>query len=154
MYIYIIEKTTSFVIILFSETAEHFGLSLLDRKYPETDSQEGAFQPEIPTRPRYSLPAEVPGSPYPLHSLCSLGSNQAGTISYLLSREPPSPTGRTLVPGERAAEPEEEPVSYSVTCCDFTRVGGKAGSCCLTARGCASAVSTLRSGWSLAPACL
>ncbi|XP_072724282.1 glutamate-rich protein 6 [Ciconia boyciana] len=53
-------------------------------------------------------------------------SNQAGTISYLLSREPPSPKGRTLVPGERAAKPEEEPVSYSVTCCDFSPVGGKA----------------------------
>ncbi|XP_019328928.1 PREDICTED: glutamate-rich protein 6 [Aptenodytes forsteri] len=52
-------------------------------------------------------------------------SNQAGTISYLLSQEPPSPKGRTLVPGERAAKPEEEPISYSVTCCDFTPVGGK-----------------------------
>ncbi|KAM6389146.1 glutamate-rich protein 6 [Pluvialis apricaria] len=53
-------------------------------------------------------------------------SNQVGTISYLLSREPPSPKGRTLVPGERAAEPKEEPISCSITCCDFTLVGGKA----------------------------
>ncbi|XP_074887282.1 LOW QUALITY PROTEIN: glutamate-rich protein 6 [Buteo buteo] len=52
-------------------------------------------------------------------------SNQAGTISYLLSREPPSPKGRTLVPGGKAAEPKEDPVSDSVTCCDFTLVGGK-----------------------------
>ncbi|XP_069649089.1 glutamate-rich protein 6 [Haliaeetus albicilla] len=53
-------------------------------------------------------------------------SNQAGTISYLLSREPPSPKGRTLVPGGKAAEPEEDPVSDSISCCDFTLVGGKA----------------------------
>ncbi|XP_035745890.1 glutamate-rich protein 6 isoform X2 [Egretta garzetta] len=52
-------------------------------------------------------------------------SDQTGTISYLLSREPPSPRGWTLVPGERAAKPEEEPISYSITCCDFTPVGGK-----------------------------
>ncbi|XP_075617890.1 glutamate-rich protein 6 [Balearica regulorum gibbericeps] len=52
-------------------------------------------------------------------------SHQTGTISYLLSQEPPSPQGRTLVPAESAAKPEEEPISYSVTCCDFTPVGGK-----------------------------
>ncbi|KAM6122480.1 glutamate-rich protein 6, partial [Pterocles gutturalis] len=53
------------------------------------------------------------------------GSSQGGTISYLLSQEPPSLKGRTLVPDETAAEPEEKPVSYSVTCCDFTLVGGQ-----------------------------
>lgn len=63
VYIYIIEKSTSFFIILFAEIAEHFGLSLLDRKYPEIESQDGAFQPEIPTPPSYSLSAEVSGSP-------------------------------------------------------------------------------------------
>ncbi|XP_063194886.1 glutamate-rich protein 6 [Chroicocephalus ridibundus] len=52
-------------------------------------------------------------------------SNQTGTISYLLSREPPSPKGRTLMPGERTAEPMEEPIPCSVTCCDFTLVGRK-----------------------------
>lgn len=55
--------TTSFFIILFSEIAEHFGLSLLDRKYLETDSQDGAFQPEIPTPPSYSLPTIGTASP-------------------------------------------------------------------------------------------
>ncbi|XP_072200772.1 glutamate-rich protein 6 [Excalfactoria chinensis] len=50
---------------------------------------------------------------------------QLGTISYLLSQEPPSPTGWTLMPGKRAAEPEEEPISYSITCCDFTVMGGR-----------------------------
>lgn len=133
--------------------------TVLVRKYPKTDSQDRAFQPEIPTPPSYSLPAEVPGSPTltlpalpdaDKPSLCSLGSNQAGTISYLLSQEPPSPNGRTLVPGGKAAEPEEDPISDSVTCCDFTLVDGKASSCCLMVM----AVSTLRSGWSLAPACL
>ncbi|XP_040561918.1 glutamate-rich protein 6 [Gallus gallus] len=48
-----------------------------------------------------------------------------GTISYLLSQEPPSLTGWTLMPGERAAELEEEPISYSITCCDFTVMGGR-----------------------------
>uniref|UniRef100_A0A8C3JE16 Glutamate rich 6 n=1 Tax=Calidris pygmaea TaxID=425635 RepID=A0A8C3JE16_9CHAR len=70
--------------------------------------QRYPFQPEMPTSPSYNFPAEVPGSqhqqcqPYPVHtnpSLCSLGSNQTGTISYLLSREPPSPKGWTLVVG-------------------------------------------------------
>ncbi|XP_054022654.1 glutamate-rich protein 6 [Dryobates pubescens] len=61
----------------------------------------------------------------------AVDSSQADSISYLLSREPPSPTGRTLVPGEQASGPEEpkeelkeEPIS-SLTCCDFTLVGGK-----------------------------
>lgn len=80
--------------------------------------------------PASALPA-LPHAHRP--SLCSLGSDQTGTISYLLSREPPSPRGWTLVPGERAAKPEEEPISYSITCCDFTPVGGKASSCCLIA---------------------
>nr|XP_013054742.2 glutamate-rich protein 6 isoform X1 [Anser cygnoides]XP_013054743.2 glutamate-rich protein 6 isoform X1 [Anser cygnoides] len=61
-------------------------------------------------------------------------SRQPGVISYLLSQEPPSPTGWTLVPGERAAKPKEEPISYSITCCDFTVVGGRASSCCLMGR--------------------
>uniref|UniRef100_A0A803YK40 Glutamate rich 6 n=2 Tax=Meleagris gallopavo TaxID=9103 RepID=A0A803YK40_MELGA len=50
---------------------------------------------------------------------------QPGTISYLLSQEPPSLTGWTLMPEERAAELEEEPISYSITCCDFTVMGGR-----------------------------
>lgn len=53
----------SFLIILFSEIAEHFRLSLLDRKYLETDSHDGAFQPEIPTPPRYSLLAMGTANP-------------------------------------------------------------------------------------------
>ncbi|XP_068547955.1 glutamate-rich protein 6 isoform X2 [Anas acuta] len=53
-------------------------------------------------------------------------SRQPGTISYLLSQEPPSPTGWTLVPGERTEKLKEEPISYSITCCDFTVVGGRA----------------------------
>ncbi|XP_074734318.1 LOW QUALITY PROTEIN: glutamate-rich protein 6 [Strix uralensis] len=52
-------------------------------------------------------------------------SHQAGTISYLLSQEPPSPAGRTLVPAESVAEPEEEPEEEPVTCCDFSPAGGK-----------------------------
>ncbi|CAM9337864.1 unnamed protein product [Bubo scandiacus] len=52
-------------------------------------------------------------------------SHQAGTISYLLSREPPSPAGWTLVPAESVAEPEEEPEEEPVTCCDFSPAGGK-----------------------------
>ncbi|XP_014801333.1 PREDICTED: glutamate-rich protein 6-like [Calidris pugnax] len=52
-------------------------------------------------------------------------TNQTDTISYLLSREPPSPKGWTLMPGERAAKLKEEPTSPSLTCCDFTLVGGK-----------------------------
>uniref|UniRef100_A0A672VEM6 Glutamate rich 6 n=1 Tax=Strigops habroptila TaxID=2489341 RepID=A0A672VEM6_STRHB len=51
--------------------------------------------------------------------------NELGTIFYQLSLEPPSPNSWTLTPAERAAEPKEEPISYSVTCCDFTSVGGK-----------------------------
>ncbi|XP_021249721.1 glutamate-rich protein 6 isoform X2 [Numida meleagris] len=52
---------------------------------------------------------------------------QLGTISYLLSQEPPSLTGWTLMPGKKAAklEEEEEPISYSITCCDFTVMGGR-----------------------------
>uniref|UniRef100_A0A803XX06 Glutamate rich 6 n=1 Tax=Meleagris gallopavo TaxID=9103 RepID=A0A803XX06_MELGA len=53
------------------------------------------------------------------------GRAQPGTISYLLSQEPPSLTGWTLMPEERAAELEEEPISYSITCCDFTVMGGR-----------------------------
>jgi len=34
------------------------------------------------------------------------------------------------MPGERAAELEEEPISYSITCCDFTVMGGRASGCC------------------------
>ena len=158
MYVYIIEKTT----ILFSEIAEHFGLSLLENTPRQTPRIEHFSQkfplPQVTASlqrcqaaPTLTLPA-LPDADKP--SLCSLGSNQAGTISYLLSREPPSPKGRTLVPGGKAAEPEEDPVSDSISCCDFTLVGGKASSCCLMVMGCASAVSTLRSGWSLAPACL
>ncbi|XP_065604228.1 glutamate-rich protein 6 [Cyrtonyx montezumae] len=49
-----------------------------------------------------------------------------GTISYLLSQEPPSPTGWTLMPGERAAELKEEPISCCITCCDFTVMGERA----------------------------
>ncbi|XP_061308716.1 glutamate-rich protein 6 isoform X1 [Pezoporus flaviventris] len=52
--------------------------------------------------------------------------NEPGTIFYQLSLEPPSPNSWTLMPAERAAEPKEEPISYSITCCDFTSVGGKA----------------------------
>ncbi|XP_026710455.1 LOW QUALITY PROTEIN: glutamate-rich protein 6, partial [Athene cunicularia] len=52
-------------------------------------------------------------------------SHQAGTISYLLSQEPPSPAGRTLVPAESRAEPAEEPEEEpGVTCCDFSPAGG------------------------------
>ncbi|XP_069720604.1 glutamate-rich protein 6 [Phaenicophaeus curvirostris] len=53
-------------------------------------------------------------------------SSQAGTISYQLSQEPPSPEGRTLVPDEKGEAPEVKPISYSTSCCDFTLVGGKA----------------------------
>ncbi|KAM9378617.1 glutamate-rich protein 6 [Phaethornis superciliosus] len=52
--------------------------------------------------------------------------NQPGTISYQLSREPPSEEGWTLVPGSPAAAPEEETLSNTITCCDFTPVGAKA----------------------------
>nr|XP_013797772.1 PREDICTED: glutamate-rich protein 6 [Apteryx mantelli mantelli] len=52
-------------------------------------------------------------------------SSELDTISYLLSREPPSPSSRTLMPGKTAAKPKEEHVYYSTTCCDFTVVGGK-----------------------------
>ncbi|KAM9007137.1 glutamate-rich protein 6 isoform 1-T1 [Ara ararauna] len=51
--------------------------------------------------------------------------NEPGTIFYQLSLEPPSPNSWTLMPAERAAEPKEESISYSITCCDFTSVGGK-----------------------------
>ncbi|XP_015727624.1 glutamate-rich protein 6 isoform X2 [Coturnix japonica] len=53
-------------------------------------------------------------------------TSQLGTISYMLSQEPPSPTGWTLMPAKKAAEPEEEePISYSITCCDFTVMGSR-----------------------------
>ncbi|XP_068810132.1 glutamate-rich protein 6 isoform X10 [Struthio camelus] len=52
-------------------------------------------------------------------------SSELDTISYLLSREPPSPSSRTLMPGEKAAKPKEERIYYSITCCDFTVVSGK-----------------------------
>lgn len=34
------------------------------------------------------------------------------------------------MPEERAAELEEEPISYSITCCDFTVMGARASGCC------------------------
>lgn len=142
--------------VLFSEIAERFRLSLLDRKYPETGPQDGGVQPEIPApqvpsspqRCRTGSPAPAPPAlpdAHPHPRPCSPGPSQPGTISYLLSREPPLPTGWTLVPGERAAEPdeqpkeepEEEPESCAVTCCDFTLVGGKASGCCRAVTGCA-----------------
>lgn len=99
-----------------------------------------------------SLPSALPALPN-AHKPClsPLGLNAPGTIFYQLSLEPPSPNSWTLMPAERAAEPKEEPISYSITCCDFTSVGGKASSCCGHVQ---QDVSTLRSGWSLAPACL
>ncbi|XP_064929380.1 glutamate-rich protein 6 isoform X3 [Columba livia] len=53
------------------------------------------------------------------------GPGPAGTISYLLSQEPPAPRGWTLLPGDGAAEPAQELQPDSVTCCDFSLVGGK-----------------------------
>lgn len=57
--------------------------------------------------------------------LFSLDSKQLKTISYQLSREPPSPGGWTLIPYETAERIEKEEVDYSITCCDFTIAGGK-----------------------------
>ncbi|KAK2538564.1 hypothetical protein Q9233_002424, partial [Columba guinea] len=54
------------------------------------------------------------------------GLGPAGTISYLLSQEPPVPRGWTLLPGDGATEPAQELQPDSVTCCDFSLVGGKA----------------------------
>ncbi|KAH1165253.1 hypothetical protein KIL84_022812 [Mauremys mutica] len=52
-------------------------------------------------------------------------SKQLKTISYLLSREPPSPGGWTLMPDETVERVEKEEINYSITCCDFTIAGGK-----------------------------
>nr|XP_014425444.1 glutamate-rich protein 6 [Pelodiscus sinensis] len=52
-------------------------------------------------------------------------SKQLKTISYQLSREPPSPGGWTLMPYEADEKDENEAVNYNVTCCDFTIAGGK-----------------------------
>ncbi|XP_067407934.1 glutamate-rich protein 6 [Emydura macquarii macquarii] len=52
-------------------------------------------------------------------------SKQLKTISYQLSREPPSPGGWTLIPYETAERVEKEEINYSITCCDFTIAGGK-----------------------------
>ncbi|XP_062438956.1 glutamate-rich protein 6 [Rhea pennata] len=52
-------------------------------------------------------------------------SSELNTISYLLSREPPSHSGRTLIPGEGRWCSKEEHIYYNITCCDFTVVGGK-----------------------------
>ncbi|XP_053895105.1 glutamate-rich protein 6 [Malaclemys terrapin pileata] len=52
-------------------------------------------------------------------------SKQLKTISYQLSREPPSPGGWTLMPYETVERLEKEEINYSITCCDFTIAGGK-----------------------------
>ncbi|TFK05322.1 leucine-rich repeats and immunoglobulin-like domains protein 2 [Platysternon megacephalum] len=52
-------------------------------------------------------------------------SKQLKTISYQLSREPPSPGGWTLMPYETVERIEKEEINYSITCCDFTIAGGK-----------------------------
>uniref|UniRef100_A0A674I2Y1 Glutamate rich 6 n=1 Tax=Terrapene triunguis TaxID=2587831 RepID=A0A674I2Y1_9SAUR len=54
-----------------------------------------------------------------------LYSKQLKTISYQLSREPPSPGGWTLMPYETVERIEKEEINYSITCCDFTIAGGK-----------------------------
>lgn len=127
-----------------SEVAEQQGQSLSDKKKTTQDTprmehfrQRFAFHQITVSLQRHqaALTSEVPAlpdahKPFPF----PLGSGQPGTISYLLSQEPPSPTGWTLVPGERAEKLKEEPISYSITCCDFTVVGGRASSCCLMGR--------------------
>ncbi|XP_030312077.1 glutamate-rich protein 6 isoform X2 [Calypte anna] len=86
-------------------------------------AEESASVAERSTLPAALLPA-LPTARR--SSLCSQGSNQPGTISYQLSREPPSPEGWTLMPGSPAAAPEEETLSNTITCCDFTLLGAKA----------------------------
>uniref|UniRef100_A0A8C0B9Z4 Glutamate rich 6 n=1 Tax=Buteo japonicus TaxID=224669 RepID=A0A8C0B9Z4_9AVES len=91
----------------------------------ERKNHEGAWSVPIAVGPHKSHGTEADRLLSKERAYQRYRSNQAGTISYLLSREPPSPKGRTLVPGGKAAEPKEDPVSDSVTCCDFTLVGGK-----------------------------
>ncbi|KAG6939301.1 glutamate rich 6 [Chelydra serpentina] len=52
-------------------------------------------------------------------------SKQVKTISYQLSREPPSPGGWTFMPYETVERVEKDEINYSITCCDFTIAGGK-----------------------------
>ncbi|XP_074860620.1 glutamate-rich protein 6 [Carettochelys insculpta] len=52
-------------------------------------------------------------------------SKQLKTISYQLSREPPSHGGWTLMPFGAAERVEEEEINHTITCCDFTIAGGK-----------------------------
>ncbi|KYO33967.1 glutamate-rich protein 6 [Alligator mississippiensis] len=52
-------------------------------------------------------------------------SKQLNTISYQLSREPPWSGTYTLPSDETVKKEEGKDINYSITCCDFTIVGGK-----------------------------
>ncbi|XP_038601521.1 glutamate-rich protein 6 [Tachyglossus aculeatus] len=49
-------------------------------------------------------------------------SRQLKTISYQMSKEPP---GEWTVKPKEVIKPEEEQMSFFITCCDFTTTGGK-----------------------------